>query len=283
MKPINEEFKPWGSYAPSGYRNILAIFIKLGLSHGFIKKWLGRLWFHNSDSSPVDLVYNKVKFRLQPWDNVVERKILFGSKRRDWTEIRFLTSTLNQNSVFFDIGANIGYYSCMVAASGVCRVIAVEPHPVTQRRLKFNIEANGLEGRVSIAPYAIGSEASEVVLTTRGGDLGSSSVGTTYDGIPVVQYQVEMVSLVELCGRLNVTHIDAAKIDIEGLEDKVLIPFFENAPASLWPDHIIIEHAHSTDWSGDLFEKMRQCGYRAGMRTRANSIYSRTAHPTADR
>ena len=29
--------------------------------------------------------------------------------------------------------------------------------------------------------------------------------------------------------------IDALKIDVEGFEDKVLVPFFRDAPPSLWP------------------------------------------------
>jgi FkbM family methyltransferase len=272
MTPSNIE-KPWGAYTPSGIKKLLLTFIQIGLSHGAIKKWMQKLWFSGVKKEPVDIEYSGVKFRLQPWDNVVERKILFGSKRRDWKEIEFLTSHLNSDSIFFDIGANIGYYTCMLAASGVSKVIAVEPHPVTQARLKFNIDANHLQDKVTLAPIALGSSAGEVVLTTQGGDLGSSSVCNAINNDSVAQYKVEMISLRGLCEKLDISRIDAAKIDIEGLEDKVLIPFFDTAPASLWPHYIVIEHAHSTHWGNDLYAKIEQCGYKARIRSRANTIY----------
>lgn len=270
---LPNETLAWGAYAPSGMRKFLLSFIRLGLSHGGIKKILQKIWFSGADKAPVDIDYSGVKFRLQPWDNVVERKILFGSKRRDWKEIEFLAAHLNRDSVFLDIGANIGYYACMLAASGVRHVIAVEPHPVTQGRLKFNIEANQFQDQVTIAPFALGNAAGEVLLTTQGGDLGSSSVCNTSNNASIAHYTVEMMSLQGMCEKLNISRIDAAKIDIEGLEDKVLIPFFDSAPPSLWPHYIVIEHAHSVDWGNDLFAKIDQCGYKARIRTRANTIY----------
>ena len=39
-----------------------------------------------------------------------------------------------------------------------------------------------------------------------------------------------------------VDHVDALKIDIEGFEDRVLTPFFKDAPQGLWPRAIVIEH-----------------------------------------
>lgn len=270
---------PWGTYVPSGIKKFLLAFIRFGLSHGAIKKILQKLWFASAEKMPVDIEYSNVKFRLQPWDNVVERKILFGSKRRDWKEIDFLARHLNPDSVFLDIGANIGYYACMLAASGVRRVVAVEPHPVTQDRLRFNIEANRFQGQITIAPFALGNAAGQVVLTTCGGDLGSSSIFNTSNNASIAHYTVEMMSLQGMCEKLNISHIDAAKIDIEGLEDKVLMPFFDSAPPSLWPRYIVIEHAHSPDWGSDLLVKIDQCGYKARIRTRANTIYE-LPHPS---
>lgn len=269
----NDPTVKWGAHAPSGYRKILFFLIRSGLSRGGIKRYLQRLWLAGGARVPVDIEYFGVKFRLQPWDNVVERKILFGSKRRDWKEISFLAANLDAESVFFDIGANIGYYSCMLAASGVQRVIAVEPHPVTQHRLRFNIETNGFQDRVNIVPLALGSAEGEVVLTTRDGDLGSSSVGHANVQANLVHHTVKMLPLQELCKQLNISRIDAAKIDIEGLEDKVLIPFFEKAPPSLWPHYLVMEHAHSAEWGNDLFTTIRKCGYQPRLRTRANTIY----------
>lgn len=263
----------WGDHAPSGFRKILFWLIRHGFSHGGIKGHMQRLWLAGEAHIPVDIEYFGVRFRIQPWDNVVERKILFGSKRRDWKEISFLAANLDSDGVFFDIGANIGYYSCMLAASGVRRVIAVEPHPVTQRRLHFNIDANNFQDRVTIVPLALGGTEGEVVLTTQGGDLGSSSIGNPRNEAGLVHHTVKILTLQALCDQMNISRIDAAKIDIEGLEDKVLIPFFNTAPRSLWPRYLVMEHAHSAEWGNDLFTTIQQCGYQARLRTRANTIY----------
>jgi len=39
----------------------------------------------------------------------------------------------------------------------------------------------------------------------------------------------------------NINNIKAIKIDIEGLEYRVLRHFLSNAPSAIWPKHVIIE------------------------------------------
>ena len=59
--------------------------------------------------------------------------------------IEELLRELEPNDVFWDIGANLGYYSCLVAAfNKSVYVVAFEPNPITVDRLKGNIELNKL-------------------------------------------------------------------------------------------------------------------------------------------
>ncbi len=54
--------------------------------------------------------------------------------------------------------------------------------------------------------------------------------------------------------------IDAMKMDIEGFEDRVLPPFFETAPRSLWPRLLILEA-----WTGAIRDLCVARGYRVRM------------------
>ena len=50
----------------------------------------------------------------------------------------------------------------------------------------------------------------------------------------------------------GVDHVDALKIDVEGFEDRVLTGFFKDAPQSLWPRAVVIEHLSRNEWLAGL-------------------------------
>ena len=70
-------------------------------------------------------------------------------------------------------------------------------------------------------------------------------------------------------------HVDALKIDVEGYEDRVLTGFFKQAPPSLWPRAIVIEHLSRNEWLEDCIADMRARGYVETARTRSNALLVR--------
>jgi len=68
--------------------------------------------------------------------------------------------------------------------------------------------------------------------------------------------------------------IDALKIDVEGAEDLVLVPFLRDAPRELWPELILIEDTRGF-WQTDVFALLEQRGYTAAARNRQNVAYRR--------
>ena len=72
------------------------------------------------------------------------------------------------------------------------------------------------------------------------------------------------------------TAIDALKIDVEGAEDRVLMPFFRDAPPSLWPRLIVIEDS-SAEWSTDLFALLDAKGYAVSSRSKQNVMLRRVS------
>lgn len=267
----NALYQKWGSYKPHGLRRLISFIVSCGLSHGPTKKKLTSLWFGSGPADPVDLCKKGVKFRLFPVDNVKDFKMTFGSAYQDSMELKYLKKKLNPDSIFVDIGANIGYYSCIIASHGVQRILAVEPHPQTLERLRFNLDANSFGEKVQVAPFALGEKEGSAVLNQPTGNLGASTLLND----PVIdgkKFEVNMLTLKSLCDAYSLPRVDAIKIDVEGLEDKVLIPFFNQAPESLWPRHLILENGHKEDWAKDVFSYLKEKGYRIHSKNRSNSI-----------
>ena len=67
----------------------------------------------------------------------------------------------------------------------------------------------------------------------------------------------------------TVDRIDAIKIDVVGSEDRILVPFFRDAPQSLWPQLLIIEDTRDV-WSTDLLSLLTKVGYAIAARSKQN-------------
>ena len=73
--------------------------------------------------------------------------------------------------------------------------------------------------------------------------------------------------------------LDAVKIDVEGCEDRILVPFFRSARRLLWPRLLIIEDAGDA-WSMDLFSFLVTTGYTIAARSKQNvMLHLESAHP----
>jgi hypothetical protein len=53
------------------------------------------------------------------------------------------------------------------------------------------------------------------------------------------------------------------------------VPFFRDAPLSLWPRLVVIEDS-SAEWSTDLFALLRAKGYAVSSRSKQNVMLRRT-------
>jgi len=198
-------------------------------------------------------------------------KLLLGARARDREELDFLSARLAAGGTFVDIGANIGFYSLILTARGAARTLAIEPVPTVYERLLFNILANSFEDRVVTVPVALGDEPRTAVITAAP-DLGSSSI--VRSDIAGPKHTVKMVPLSHVLQQHGFTSVDAMKIDVEGMEDSVLWPFFETAPRSLWPTAVVIEDIHQSEWKRDILASMLHLGYKKMGRTRSNVFLS---------
>jgi hypothetical protein len=61
------------------------------------------------------------------------------------------------------------------------------------------------------------------------------------------------------------------KIDVEGYEDRVLIPFFDIAPRRLWPHRVLLERSPHI-WKSDCIAYMLARGYHTAWEGRGDSL-----------
>jgi FkbM family methyltransferase len=81
----------------------------------------------------------------------------------DAQEMGFVLHALRPGDLFLDVGANVGSYTVLAAATGA-RVIAFEPVPATFRQLQENIRINRLD--VAAHCLALGAAHTDLLFTT---------------------------------------------------------------------------------------------------------------------
>jgi FkbM family methyltransferase len=127
---------------------------------------------------------------------------------------QFVIGCLANDSVYFDVGANNGYFYTVKSARRfpACRVYAFEPDPRILWHLRRNIEFNGI-ANVTIVPKALSDRATKATLTE---NLGASGYLLTTAGASGVD--VECTTLDLFVKEMDVSRVDLIKVDIEGGE-----------------------------------------------------------------
>ncbi len=271
MKPDNDPTPaPFGAFSPNAAQAaVIALAQRSRLKRGAFRPMLSRL-VNLLRVGPVDVPYQGASFRFYHQASATERGALFNPDY-NFEELDFLRTHTPQGGVFVDVGANVGTYALALArhvgADG--KVIAIEPHPVTHARLKFNCEASGAR-QVRLVAAAAGPADGELLIATDGDNLGASHIVT---GQPAGNaHRVPALRLQRILDEAGVSKIDALKIDVEGFEDRVLTGFFKEAAPSLWPRAVVIEHLSRDEWLADCIADMRTRGYAETGRTRSNTL-----------
>lgn len=133
---------------------------------------------------------------------------------------RFLRRRLRPGMTCLDAGANVGYFTLVMAdavgASG--RVLAAEPVAATRALLELNLQLNGFADRVEVVAAALGALTGEVVLIIPQGEPKNAIVqpeGVDYSfGRPYGRVTAPMMRVDDL----GLPRLDFAKIDVEGQE-----------------------------------------------------------------
>jgi hypothetical protein len=76
--------------------------------------------------------------------------------------------------------------------------------------------------------------------------------------------------LADALADLGIDRIGMLKIDIEGFEDRALLPYLDKMPKESWPRYILIEVCHGKSWKRDVVAELAAKGYAEVYRNRRN-------------
>jgi FkbM family methyltransferase len=274
LKPDNDPSPaPFGRLAPNAAQAaIIALAQRTGLKRGAFRPMLSRL-INLLRSGPLDVNYQGAAFRFYHQGSATERGALLNPDY-NIEELQFLRAHVRDGGAFVDVGANVGTYALALArdvgADG--KVIAIEPHPVTHARLAFNHAASGFR-QVRLVQAAAGADDGELLIETDGDNLGASHIVAGDAAGKAIR--VPSLRLQRILEEADVISVDALKIDVEGYEDRVLTGFFKQAPQTLWPRAVVIEHLSKDEWQDDCIADMIARGYQASGKTRSNTLLVR--------
>ena len=134
-----------------------------------------------------------------------------------------------QGSVLWDIGANIGLYTCYAAKARGCRVVAFEPSVFNLELLARNISLNGLTSKATIFPLpltdALTISTLNMTTTEWGGAMSTFDRSYTHDGSmlkKVFEFRTIGLSMDEALALLRNAQPDYIKMDVDGIEHLIL-------------------------------------------------------------
>lgn len=276
MSPAHDFTSPWGTFSPSRTERVwlgicravqqvrpaaaLALLMRRPLKYG--------------RDTPLDVELWGLRLRLARRDSVSESRMLFTPRLFDRVERDAVLDRLRAGATFIDVGANAGGYSFWVAQRfrRDVHILAIEADPEMARRIRFNIATNAADC-IQLAEAAVSDSEGEgtlVIGTANRGENFLSTDGRTH-GV-----SVRMRTLLDLLIEHDVARVDLLKIDIEGLEYRVLSHFFAHAPATLHPCSILLEMKDSPDHR-ELLRRLSALGYVVALRTGRNVMLDRRA------
>jgi FkbM family methyltransferase len=245
----------WGAHAP-GLLQWIAISLPRSGPSKKIRKWLRK---RLSTPDIVDVTRYGLRFRCHIGNNVTERDLVYGGQFDNMVELEKIMGHLPIGGTFVDAGANCGLYSVVAAhrAGPAGRVLAIEANPALVDRIRFNAAINGLN--VDVAACAVSDTTGAVEMQICQEELGRSGLTVIEDGPRIA---VEARQLYNILVEHGIARVDAMKIDIEGHEDRALIPFLRDAPRSLWPHAILIEVSYAHGWRQGCVLALMDAGYK---------------------
>ena len=262
---------PFGAYEPTALQRFMTAVSHIPpLNRGHVRPRMARLILGLGEDRQ-DISFRGGSFRIHRHDHPTEYgMMLYPGYNR--VELDFLLSGMPEGGVGVDLGANIGMYSIPLAvkAGPAGKVVAIDASAPFLAKLNFNAEASGLSN-VIIHNVAVGDREGTVRLERVENNPGTAEVREDSAG------GVRMRPLAAILADARVERVDAMKVDIDGFEDKALVPFFTTADDRLLPRRVVLEHVLLAPGSDHCLTAMRDRGYRLHGKTRSNSLYEKAA------
>jgi len=179
-----------------------------------------------------DVYWSAKLYRNQTVSQTIgDTTVLFGVNNRseflrfrdlggERTVIEDLLSEVKRDDVVFDIGANVGTYTCFVAKQiSAAHVVAFEPHPANLKGLRSNLRRNDSDAVIVKKALADSGGVAELEVVSSKIGEGKHSLATD-NGSETIE--VEMRTGDELVEAEAIPQPSIVKVDVEGAEGRVL-------------------------------------------------------------
>jgi FkbM family methyltransferase len=172
-----------------------------------------------------------------------------------------LRELIPAGALIFDVGANIGYVSLLLAkAAGVNgRVFAFEALPSNVEQLRSNVALNGMEARVTVVPGAVTQAPGPVnFLVHASGGMGKVAGSAGREDRYQAEVTVPGISLDEFVYGQGNLPPQVVKMDIEGGE-VLALPGMRRVLAEAHP--LMLMELHGSESSRVAWETLTAAGY----------------------
>lgn len=187
-------------------------------------------------STAVYLGYNTVLLKTKYDDKMfvdtndlgIAPHLILDGNWEDWITVT-LHGFLESDAVFFDVGANFGWFT-LFAAKHVAQVHAFEPNPKVFDLLKRSVGVNGLNN-VTLNRNAVGAESGKMLFSADPHWVGNGRIveaeqfGRTWEDL--VEEDSGQVNVLTLDEYLTGLELDGRpvvlKVDVEGFEPRVVL------------------------------------------------------------
>ncbi|KYG64752.1 hypothetical protein AZI86_11130 [Bdellovibrio bacteriovorus] len=186
---------------------------------------------------------------------------------------KYISRVLSNDSVFLDVGANVGIYSVLAAMEGPnTKVYAFEPDSKSRECIQANIDHNGLNN-IKIVSEALSDREGTAVFYMDQNNHGGNSLNK--DSIPNVEtakkVSVSLTTMDLFVKKEDLKKIDLIKIDVQEHEVEVLNGAIETLKK--FRPIVLIECSTLTEGNKDPFQFFENADYNV-FDPKSEKIYS---------
>ena len=190
------------------FKSTMKIVGNKGLGKNFLGKAVKNYLVQNSKTN--EIIINGYSMLLDESCDFHGSMSLFGWEP---SETELVKSNVKKNDIVIDVGANIGYYTLLMAKIGAF-VNSYEPAPSNFKLLQKNVYQNNFSQNVTLHNTAVSNFIGTSKLYLQKNNTGGHQLG--FD-----PFQTDNSIEVPVT-KINLDKIDFAKIDVEGSELNVL-------------------------------------------------------------
>lgn len=185
-----------------------------------IRSLVGPFGMLLADGSALVQTLHGIKYFIDPNDLIMAPQLIVY---RQWEAdlSAFFINSINQDTVFVDVGANFGYFTCLIASKIGCagkgQVFSFEPNPLMIGLLKKNVQVNWSMAPITVFENAVSNTVGFVQFNVPKNRAANASI-VNNNSKTSDETSRFIVPTNTLDNMLSDIVVDVMKVDVEGFE-----------------------------------------------------------------